>query len=322
MQTKLWGIVATLVFLLVCLAAGLILLEFYAPKPIIGVVRFEGVINTTSAQQVGAILDAASQEDRVLGVVMEISSPGGDASSSEKLYHAILQLRQKKPLVVAIDGIAASGGYYVAVAGDKIYATASAEVGNVGARSFRPFDPGISPFELSSGPYKLSGGSRFDRVRQLELVKEAFVSSVVHQRSQSPTNPLVVDARTVAEAHIYLGSEALAIGLIDAHGSRSDAILDVAEMVGVEEYRVVELSDYLGLSFETDSDVGALIDGAWPGTVFLLDSRIPLDGSAEDGLATRGLYPPWGRRSDALLPHSRPEDRGEPSQVPYQGGDR
>ncbi|NIO68782.1 MAG: hypothetical protein GTN71_07010, partial [Anaerolineae bacterium] len=227
-------------------------------------------------------------------------------------YHAMLQLRQQKPLVVAIDGIAASGGYYMAVAGNKIYAPASADVGNVGVRTGRPFDPGISPFELSTGPYKLSGGSRFDSIRQLELIKDAFVNSVVHQRGQSPYNPLQIDAHTVAEAHIYLGSEALAIGLIDAHGSRSDAILDAAEMAGVKKYQVVELTDYLGLPFEPSFDVQSLVDDALPGTVFLLDSRIPLAGSTQETLVRDPLYPLWGKspvpgrsRSDTLLPFNR-----------------
>jgi protease-4 len=312
MRARSWETLATVIFLIVCLTAGLVLSELYAPKPLIGVVRFEGLIDSASARQMGAILDAARQDDRVVAVVMEISSPGGYAGSSEKLYHAMLQLRQQKLLVVAIDGMAASGGYYMAVAGNKIYATASAEVGNVGVRTGRPFDPGISPFELSTGPYKLSGGSRFDSIHQLELIKEAFVGSVVHQRGQSPHNPLQIDARTVAEAHIYLGSEALAVGLVDAYGSRSEAILDAAEMAGVKKYRLVELTNYLGLPFKPNLDVQSLINDALPGTVFLLDSRIPLAGSAQGTQVTDSFYPLWGQspasvysQLDALLPYHR-----------------
>lgn len=309
MHARFWETLATVTFLIACLTVGLVLGELYAPKPVIGVVRFEGVIDSTSAQQMGAILDAVRQDNRVAGVVVEINSRGGGVGSSEKLYHTMLQLRQQKPLVVAIDDAALSGGYYMAVASNKIFATASTEVGNVGVRTGRPFDPGISPFELTTGPYKLSGGSRFDSIRQLELIKEAFVDNVVHQRSQSPYNPLQIDAHTVAEAHIYLGSEALAIGLIDAHGSRSEAILDAAEMVGVKKYRVVELTDYLGLPFETNLDVRSLIEDALPGTVFLLDSRIPLTGSAQETLVNNWFFYPWrgspapaASRSGAPLP--------------------
>jgi hypothetical protein len=123
---------------------------------------------------------------------------------------------------------------------------------------------------------------------------------------------LQIDARTVAEAHIYLGSEALAIGLIDAHGSRSEAILDAAELAGVKKYQVVELSDYLGLPAEPSFDVQSLIEDALPGTVFLLDSRIPLAGKTQETLMTDSFYPLWGKspvlgdsRSDAPLPSNR-----------------
>jgi protease-4 len=187
--------------------------------------------------------------------------------------------------------MALSGGYYMAIAGDKLYATSGANVGNVGALTIRPFDPQIWPGLLSTGPYKLSGGSRFDQVQQLELSKEAFVSSVIAHRSQSAYNPLRIDARTLAEAHIYLGSEGLAIGLVDAQGSRSDAIIAAGELAGVKDYQVVELSDYLGLPFEPSLDVFSLIEGALPGTVFFLDSRIPLAADVRDKLTRHALYP-------------------------------
>ncbi|NIO68781.1 MAG: hypothetical protein GTN71_07005, partial [Anaerolineae bacterium] len=56
MSARFWEAIATVTFLIVCLIAGLVLGELYAPKPVIGVVRFEGVIDSTSAQQMGAIL--------------------------------------------------------------------------------------------------------------------------------------------------------------------------------------------------------------------------------------------------------------------------
>jgi protease-4 len=294
MRTRAWEVLATVVFLGVCLLVGLALAELYAPEPIIGVARFEGVIESASAQQMALILEAAGQDARVAGVVMEVNSVGGDASSSEKLYHAMMQLRQRKPLVVSIDGSATSGGYYMAVAGDKVYAPASAEVGHVGVWTLRPFDPEIVPGLISTGPYKLSdrGGARFDRVRRMELVKEAFLSTVVHRRDRSPYNSLKIDARALAEARIYLGSEALAIGLIDAQGSLSDAILAAVELAGVDKYRVVDLADYLDMPSAPGSDVWTLIDDALPGTVLLLDSRVLQTEDVRKRLISDSFYLP------------------------------
>jgi ClpP class serine protease len=116
-------------------------------------------------------------------------------------------------------------------------------------------------------------------------MKEAFVDSVMRRRSQSPYKPIQIDADTLAEGHVYLGREALAIGLVDALGGRSDAILGAAELAGVEKYQVVELTDYMGLHFEPIYDAWALVGEAMPGTAFLLDSRIPLTSGTPEGWA-------------------------------------
>jgi protease-4 len=305
MRLRSWTIWLEIAFLVICLGVGLVLAQIVAPKPIIGVAHFEGLIDAASAQQMGKILEAAGQDRRVVAVVMEINSYGGDASSSEKVYHAMVTMREQKPLVVAIDGAATSGGYYMAVAGNKIYAPASTNIGNVGARTFRPWDPQIIPDLLSTGPYKLTGGSRFDGIHQLELVKDAFVGAVVHQRNLSVYNPLHIDANTLAEAHVYLGSEALALGLIDAQGGLSDAIQSAGELAGVKGYRVVELTDYLSLPFEPSTffSLRSLGDPALPGTVLLLDSRILLNDNVDDILRSTQDLSPGGTR---LIPPGNP----------------
>jgi len=283
MRPRVWRIAAEVAFLLVCLAAGLALSERFGPRPIIGTMRFEGLIVPPSAQQMWNILEAAQRDPRVAGIVVEISSFGGDASSSEKLYYAMAQFRRAKPLVVVIDGEATSGGYYMAIAANKIYAPAAAAVGNIGVWMSRPADPMIVPDVLSTGPYKLGGGSRFDNIRQLEMVKDAFVNTVLHERTQSPYNPLRVDGRVLGEGHIYLGNEALALGLVDALGGMSDAISDVATLAGVEQYEVRELTGYLGLPFQPVDPFMALaaLRKALPGEVLLLDTRlIALSGPA------------------------------------------
>lgn len=275
MRPGLWRIGAELFFLLICLAIGLGLSMRFVYRPIIGTMRFEGLIVPQSAQQMWNILETARRDPRVAGIVVEISSFGGDASSSEKLYYAMAKFRQEKPLVVVIDGEATSGGYYMAIAANKIYAPAAAAVGNIGVWMSRPSDPMIVPDVLSTGPYKIGGGSRFDNIRQLEMVKDAFVATVLHERTQSPYNPLRIDASVLGEGHIYLGSEALALGMVDALGSISDAISDVAALAGVDQYDVRDLTEYLGLPFQPVDPfqmLGALRH-TLPGEVLLLDTR-------------------------------------------------
>ena len=198
-QSRSWEYLIWAGFLALCLLIGLALGQWLAPKPLIGLVRFAAAIDLDTADQLISVLEEARQDDRIGAVVLEVSSPGGLATSSESIYYTMLKLRSQKPLVVVVDGIAVSGGYYMAIAGNRIYAPASAYVGNVGTRGPKPDDPMLPAEEMSSGPFKLTGGSRFDRVHQLDMVKNAFVSNVVYQRQNADLNPLKIDAETVGE---------------------------------------------------------------------------------------------------------------------------
>ncbi len=289
MKQPSWEMPVTIGFLILCLVGGLWLGNYTTPQPVIGVVRFADIIYQDSANRLLQVLEAARNDPAVAAVVLEIDSPGGLATSSENLFYALLELRKAKPLIVNIDSIAASGGYYMAVAANRIYAAPSSYIGNVGVRGPRPFDPYIDPLELSTGPYKLAGSSRFEQIHQLELLKSAFVGNVVHQRANAVVNPLNVDAATVAEARLYQGSEALGIGYIDAEGSRSDAINAAIELAGVSAYSVVDLLGYFGYDFTLEYQepvfafeqaVGTVFANAPRSAVFFLDSRIPLPNVA------------------------------------------
>jgi len=308
-----WEPIASAILIVLCLVTGLLLSNLWAPQPAVGVLRFENTIDPISATDMQHFVDGAIADPRIAAVVLEIFSPGGYATSSESIYYSLLQLRAAKPLVIVIDSMAASGGYYMAIAGNRIFAQASSYVGNIGTRGGRPVDPLISPDELSSGPFKLMGGSRFDQIHQLDLVKDAFVGSVVHQRSQAEVNPLKIDAATVAEARIYLGSEALALGLVDYQGGRSDAIVEAAKLAGVTNYTVVELPAYLNLQF-TQANTGleqslqTMVRQAPPDTVWMLDSRIALPDTFDDSELDRQLLRLRAKRPTSLnnLPSAGP----------------
>jgi len=294
MQSRSWEYLIWAGILALCLAVGLALGQWLLPKPVIGVVRFAAAIDLDTADQLIGVLEEARQDDRVAAVVLELASPGGLATSSESIYHTMLKVRAEKPLVVVVDGMAVSGGYYMAVAANRIYAPASAYVGNVGTRGPKPDDPTLPAEEMSSGPFKLTGGSRFDRVLQLDRVKDAFVGNVVYQRQHANLNPLKIDAETVSEARIYLGSEGVALGLVDLEGGRSDGIAGAAELAGLRRYDVVNLLEYLAareapLQGDYRQAVKAMVETAPPDAVFLLDSRIPLPGLNDSSDVERHL---------------------------------
>lgn len=282
---KTWEVWTWVGVLVLALGLGLVVGQQAAPVPAIGIVRFDAAIDFGTAAALIDLLEDARQDDSIAAVVIELSSPGGYATSSESIFYSLLQLRAVKPVVVVVDGLAASGGYYMAAAANRIYAPASSQIGNIGTRGPRPIDPYLSPEELSSGPYKLSGGSRFDQIYQLDLIKDAFVTNVIAQRSNAALNPLKMDRRSIEEARVYLGSEALALGLIDAEGGRSDAILAAVALAGLRSYRVVDLVAHFAVPQPTplpyEAAVRAMLETAPPDAVFLLDSRIPLIGAPD-----------------------------------------
>ena len=282
-----WEFLLSLTALLVCGWFGWQWGVQSAPRPQIGVLRFENVIDSASATPLIDILDRAAVDPAVAAVVVEVNSPGGLATSSESIYHALLNLREQKPVILVVDGLAASGGYYMAVAGNRIFTTASSYLGNVGTRGRRPEDPKLSPEELSSGPYKLGGGSRFDRIRQLDQVKDAFLQSVVVQR-QAALNPLQLTPAEVGEARLYLGSEALAAGLADLEGGRADAVREAAGLAGVTGFDTVELPVLYQIELAPPVDdllplAQAMLAGSGD-NVLLLDSRIPFPAVQVDRL--------------------------------------
>ncbi len=274
---------SVVLFLLLCAVVGWLLAETVAPKPVIGLLRLDGyrIIDTNEAERLVASLTAAGQDDRIAAIVLEIDTPGGSAISSELIQEAVLQVRQSKPVVASVTGLATSGGYLVAAATDMIFTTPSAEIGSVGAITARPGDPTLPPGSLFTGPYKRGGGSRFDKIRQLDVVKQSFAGGVMALRSQAP-NPITIDLQTLTEARVYLGREALALGLVDAEGSRPDAVAAAADLAGVTRYDLVELAAYLPLPDptavpENDIPFFSLMADQSTETILFLDSRFVPD---------------------------------------------
>lgn len=266
------------VWVLLPLLLGVVLAVVFVPVPKVGVIRFDGVIWGGSIPYLGKMLDRVVQDRTIRAVVLEIDSPGGDVTATEELHFRLLQLRQLKPLVVTIDYLAASGGYYMAAAGDYVYAKPASLVGNVGVISFLPpIDEQRFTDEdyVSTGPFKFSGGSRGDYVRQIELAKQGFLEAVFVQRA----NRIKVDRETLSGGEIFMGLQAVRLGLIDGLGANSEAVEMAAELAHLRDYRVANVNEivYGGESQETvwggGGSVSAMLsarDPAWRQRLYYL----------------------------------------------------
>lgn len=185
-------------------------------------------------------LDYARQDDDIQAVVISLSSPGGGAAASEKLYLEVRKLREDKPVVIVMNGIAASGGYMMAMAGNHVYAQPSSLVGNigviVGGISTLPFPP--SERTIGTGPYKLSGADRQQWFDMLNRLRNSFVGMVVEERGDR----LRLSPEQVGDARLYIGVEAVEYGLADGIGSDAEAIVKAAELAGLSDYDVADVN--------------------------------------------------------------------------------
>lgn len=231
------------------LVLGLILAPLLVPVPKVAVIRFSDVIWDGSIPYVGEMIDHVLRDGSIRAVVLEIDSPGGDVTATEEIYYRLLQLREHKPLVVTVDYLAASGGYYMAAAGDYVYAKPASLVGNVGVISFLPpVDQQRYTDEdyISTGPFKFSGGSRGDRVRQIELAKTGFLEAVFAQRGDR----LQIDRETLSDGEIFMGMQAKRLGLVDELGANSEALYKAADLAQLRDYRVVDVNQVVYADWE------------------------------------------------------------------------
>ena len=222
------------------------------------------------------LLRQARKDDSVAAVVLRVDSPGGSAFASQVIRDEIHELRDAgKPVVVSMSSSAASGGYWISMAADKIYATPYTITGSIGIFGMFPTFQrslaalGISTDGVSTTPW--AGQLRPDRamsdaaksVFQLSIDSgyDQFISGVAEHRDMSKE-----DVDQIAQGRIWTGADALANGLIDEFGELEAAMESAAALAELEE------GDYGHKYFEKALD---------PGEQLLLDL---LQGAAAWGI--------------------------------------
>lgn len=243
------------------LALGYLLSLYLVPAPQVAVIKVEGDIWGFYTGYLRQALEDAEADPAVRAVVLEIASPGGEVTASEDLYFQVLKLREKKPVVASISEIAASGAYYIAAAADQIYAKPGSTVGNIGVISILPETDLVDEELYTTGPFKLSGGSEMEAIRQMELLRQTFLAAILAQREDR----LQVGPEVLSRGEVYLGLQAQQMGLVDRIGSRGDAIVTAASMAKLRNFGVVDRSPeipedlyFLGMNVERASTAASL----------------------------------------------------------------
>jgi protease-4 len=207
----------------------------------IGVIPITGVISDS-----GEILNqlVTFKKDRgIKGIILRIDSPGGGVGASQEIYKEVLKTRREKKVIVSMGSVAASGGYYIAAAGDKIMANPGTITGSIGViMEFYQFKElaekiGVGLEVIKSGEFKDVGSSyREPTEREKELltsfvknIHEQFINAVATGRNLS-----VEKVREIADGRILSGEMAKDLGLIDHLGNFQDAVDLTKSLVGIE----------------------------------------------------------------------------------------
>lgn len=255
----------------------------------VGVIEVKGVI--ANVQPIIEDLAKFRKDGSVKAVVVRIDSPGGGVSPSQELYEEVRRTVRQKPVVVSMGSVAASGGYYIASAAQKIYANPGTITGSIGViLQFTNFEEllkkiGFRMEVVKSGAYKDVGNPG----REMTPEEKAYLQEVVDNVHQQFVRDVargrrldVEKVREVADGRIFTGEQAMGLGLVDELGNLKDAINAAAKMAAIEgEPKVVypekekkSVFDYL-----FDRVTEKLVDNLQPYMGLLLLPPLPGEAS-------------------------------------------
>ena len=186
-----------------------------------------------------------TENDKIKAVVLRINSPGGSANASDEILFELQQLKKKKPLVVSFGDYAASGGYYIAMAADKIYSEPNTLTGSIGVFGIMPYfkeiadKNGLNSYAVNtnanSNMYSpingITQGGITMMTKSVEQTYKRFVHYVTENRKKS-----FEQIDEVGGGRVWSGTRAKEIGLVDELGTLNDAIAFAAQKAKLKDY--------------------------------------------------------------------------------------
>ena len=201
----------------------------------------------------GRLVRRVGDDASIAGVILRVDSPGGDALASDEILYALRGLSKKKPLVISMSDTAASGGYYIAMTGDPVIAYHGTITGSIGVVFGKVNVKGLyEKLGISAEILKRGANADIDsalmpmtpearrKIREgVDFVYEGFLKRVAEGRKKP-----VAEIAPVAEGRVWLGSDALARGLVDELGGLTAAVNKVKEKAGIPAKERVALVVY------------------------------------------------------------------------------
>jgi len=213
----------------------------------------EGNDNQIGSERISRAIRKARLDDDIKAVVIRVNSPGGSALASDVIWREIVLTKKEKPVIASFGDVAASGGYYIGCAADSIFVQPNTITGSIGVFGIIPnFQNlmtnklGITFDGVKTGKYAdimatnrpMTEGERFIIQNELNRIYSGFVSRVADGRKKSKA---YIDS--IGGGHVWIGTDAVQIGLADRIGSFNDAIKAAAKKAKIKDYKVVEYPD-------------------------------------------------------------------------------
>jgi protease-4 len=223
----------------------------------IAIIYATGEINSGKGdlKSIGSVTTAkaikqAREDERVKAIVLRVNSPGGSALASDVIWRETVLAKAKKPLVISMGDLAASGGYYIACAADTIVANPTTITGSIGVfgiipnlKHFYKNKLGITIDTVNTNKYADIGMNRalsaFERAKIKESIEDIYATFIGHVADGRNMSTAAVD--DIGQGRVWTGYDAKRLGLVDVLGGLETAIDIAADLAELSDYRLVSL---------------------------------------------------------------------------------
>jgi protease IV len=242
------GLVVFLVLLSFLLSFLMFFKERDFGKPQIGILQIKGII--LDAEEYLMAINAMAKDRSIKAIVVRIDSPGGSVGASQEIFEELKKIRVKKPVIVSMGSVAASGGLYVSLGGTKIFASPGTVTGSIGVVLEIPNIEkllkkiGVETETIKSGAYKDTGSiyrpltpeEKEYLKEKVKLIHDQFIKAISEERKIS-----IEKVKEFADGRIFTGEEAQSLGLVDELGNFWDAVNEAKRMAKITEAKLVFL---------------------------------------------------------------------------------
>lgn len=199
-------------------------------------------------------LEDIRNENQIKGIVVRIDSPGGSAIASEVIWQGLKRVSEKKPVWVSVGSMAASGGYYCLVGGQRVYVNPSSIVGSIGVVGGK-YSMGNLYERLNVHVVPRARGPRaemFSSVRPwdeatTQIVRQKMAETYDLFTSRVSAGRPGMDLGKTAEGRLFVGTDAIKLGMADQLGTLNDAVTDLAAELGMKDFEIINYPGPMGL---------------------------------------------------------------------------